>query len=83
MNRIMALVAVLGLLGSVAATAQDEGAGQLFGRRQMALCMNKQMAASRTLSYNEAARLCKERAKDQQIAAASAAPASPGTKPGS
>jgi hypothetical protein len=32
-------------------------------RRQLAVCMNKQMSASRTISYNEATAVCKAQLK--------------------
>jgi hypothetical protein len=32
-------------------------------RRQLAVCMNKQMSASRTISYNEATAVCKAQPK--------------------
>lgn len=37
-------------------------------KRHMVDCMNRQMTASRTLSYNEASRICKDQLKDQLIA---------------
>ena len=32
-------------------------------RRQLALCMNRQMSASRTISYNEATAVCRAQLK--------------------
>lgn len=37
----------------------------ILNRRQLADCMTKQMAASRTISYNEASKVCKDRIKAQ------------------
>jgi len=37
----------------------------VLARRQLSVCMTKQMLASRTLSYYEATKLCKERLKSQ------------------
>ena len=48
-------------------------------KRQVIDCMNKRMAASRTLSYNDASRICNDQVKGQILAqqtnvAASATP---------
>jgi hypothetical protein len=37
----------------------------VLARRQLSVCMTKQMLASRTLSYYDATKLCKERLKSQ------------------
>ena len=83
MKNATVLIAILSILGAAPAIAQNEGGGQPSGKRPLVACMSKQMAASRTLSYNDAARLCRERARDPQPAAAGTTPASPGPKPGS
>jgi hypothetical protein len=40
-------------------------------RRQLAACMNKQMSASRTISYNQATAVCKAQLKPKAAALAS------------
>ncbi len=47
-------------------------------RRQLAICMNKQMSASRTISYNEATAVCKAqlKVKAPTLASSIARPAS-------
>ena len=47
-------------------------------RRQLAICMNKQMSASRTISYNEATAVCKAQlnVKAPTLASSIARPAS-------
>jgi hypothetical protein len=35
-------------------------------RRQLADCMTKRMSASKTISYNEAAKVCKDQLKSQK-----------------
>jgi hypothetical protein len=40
-------------------------------RRQLTVCMNKQMSASRTISYNEATAVCKAQLKAKAATLAS------------
>jgi hypothetical protein len=52
-------------------------------KRQLIGCMNKQMSASRTISYNEATKLCKDLMKTaSEVVARSDAAASDTSKPG-
>lgn len=46
-------------------------------RRQLAICMNKQMAASRTISYNAASAVCKAQLKAKAPELASTIPPKP------
>jgi hypothetical protein len=48
------------MLGAVSAIADDTAGTALSMKRQLVICMNKSMAANRTLSYNDAQRDCKE-----------------------
>jgi hypothetical protein len=48
-------------------------------RHQLLACMTKRMSASRTVSYNEAARLCKDQLKAQNTPPASSAAVKPST----
>jgi len=88
MNRTVTVIAIAGLLSIAAqALAVDTTAtGQPpLSRRQMASqiigCMKKRMAASRSISYYEAAKLCKEQLKQSDGTAgplvAADAPAKP------
>jgi len=43
-------------------------------RRQLTACMNRQMSASRTISYNQATAVCKAQSKPKAPALASSAP---------
>ena len=43
-------------------------------RRQLAVCMNRQMSASRTISYNQATAVCKAQLKAKTPALASIQP---------
>ena len=59
MFRTRALLALIGAAGlNIHATAIDLSR-PVSPRRQLAVCMNKQMSASRTISYNEATAICK------------------------
>jgi hypothetical protein len=67
LNRMMTVIAMAGLLLVAAqAVAADPGQPALT-RRQMVTqiigCMKKRMSASRTISYNEAAKVCKDQLK--------------------
>lgn len=57
---LLATALSVGTLNSAAAFAGDAAASQSSMKRQMIICMNKSMSASRTLSYNDALRDCKE-----------------------
>jgi hypothetical protein len=63
MIRIGALFA---LMGAVASSTQGMAADlnrPVSPRRQLAICMNRQMSASRTMSYNQATAVCKAQLK--------------------
>jgi hypothetical protein len=46
-------------------------------RRQLIACMNKRMSASRSISYNEASKVCKDQLKADGATLASTAPVKP------
>lgn len=52
-----AAVCVASVAYASAATPPSQAA---INRRQLSDCMNRHMAASRTLSYNDAAKMCKD-----------------------
>jgi len=55
---------VIGLAAVMVIASHAEAAGAspaAIARRQLNDCMSKRMAASKTLSYNEATKICKER----------------------
>ena len=62
------------LVGAVGMTFQAMAADlnrPVSPRRQLAVCMNKQMSASRTISYNQATAVCKAQLKPKAPALAS------------
>jgi hypothetical protein len=70
MNRSGMLIALTGVLGGVIGLVTQGLAGtspsqSTLRRRAMVSCMTKQMTASKTISYNEATKLCKEQQKAQ------------------
>ncbi len=65
-----------GIAGSVSAAGTNPPT--ISHKRQVSECMTRQMSMSRTLSYNEASRLCKAQLKSQS-AALTATAAKPGT----
>jgi hypothetical protein len=51
---------------SEGARAADVAPHPLSAKRQLVLCMTKRMADSKTLSYNDATKLCKEQLEAQR-----------------
>jgi hypothetical protein len=51
----------------MAAHAMDAASHAPSPKRQLVLCMTKRMADSKTLSYNAAAKLCKEQLEAQRV----------------
>ncbi|HEX3948390.1 MAG TPA: hypothetical protein VHW95_00910 [Steroidobacteraceae bacterium] len=81
MRRFVAAVGIsLILLGSQAATAAPESRA-VIAKRQLSECMMRRMSANRSVSYNEAMRVCKERLQPPKDTLASISPAGTGTKP--
>lgn len=67
-------VLILVLLGSVASpalNAQEPRADNSVSKRQVANCMSRRMAADRLLSFNEAAKVCKDQLKGRKSDTAS------------
>jgi hypothetical protein len=74
MFRTGALLALIGAVGvGIHAMAVDLSR-PVSPRRQLTVCMNKQMSASRTISYNEATAVCKAQLKAKAPALAAAQP---------
>jgi hypothetical protein len=67
------------LLGSQAASAQPQSAA-VIAKRQLSECMTRRMSADKTLSYNDALRVCKERLQPPKDTLASISPVNTGTK---
>jgi hypothetical protein len=67
MNRGVTAIAMAGLLLVAAQAVAIDGGQPALTKRQMLTqvigCMKKRMAASRTISYNDAAKVCKEQLK--------------------
>ena len=70
--------------GSLIVAAQVVGAqpqsAAVVARHQLSECMSKQMSADRSLSYNDAMRLCKQRLQPPKDTLASINPTDSGTK---
>jgi hypothetical protein len=79
MRRVFIL---LGMVGTMAAVMQPCSAATpsvaTLHKRQISDCMSKQMSASRTISYNEASKLCKQQIKTQNASLASGTATKPG-----
>jgi hypothetical protein len=74
MNRVVRMAAVSwAALAGVQALA-DPADHPLSPRHQVLACMTKKMSASRSISYNEAAKLCTAQVKAQNPSLASTGP---------
>ena len=67
------------LVGSLAATAasyaQEPNSQTAISKRQIFSCMSRRMAADRLLSFNDAAKICKDQLKSRKTdTAANVAP---------
>jgi hypothetical protein len=71
----MALMGLVGLADG--ASAADAGSRAASAKRQLIMCMTKRMSDSRTLSYNEASKLCKEQLEAQRVTVAQSVVAKP------
>ena len=78
MKRVVMMITAAGviLLGVQALAADPPGHSKNF-RRQMVGCVIKRMSASRTVSYNEATKACREQFKPQNDDLASNTPTKP------
>lgn len=78
MNRWVRMIVLMGGAGCAVQTLAVEPVNRPPSpRRLLVACMSKQMAASRTISYNEATALCKARLKAGEAALASTAQLKP------
>ena len=65
MNRVLAVIALIGaVFWGAQALADDSIRQSTMSKRQMIVqivgCMKKQMSTNKTISYNEAAKACKD-----------------------
>ncbi|HEY2683367.1 MAG TPA: hypothetical protein VGI93_07665 [Steroidobacteraceae bacterium] len=72
----LALITTLMMI-SVPIQAQDEAAGPAINHRQLADCMMRHMASNRLLSYNDAAKTCKDLLKPHKADTAANVAAKP------
>jgi hypothetical protein len=80
MKRIMLAIAITAAIAAVPpANAHPQNAA-VIAKQQLTECMSKRMAASKTVSYNEAMRFCKEKQQPPKDTLASNAPSETGTK---
>jgi hypothetical protein len=72
MNRALLTSVIVGVASmSVQAMAVDSISHPVSPRHQLMACMTKRMSASKTISYNEATKVCKAQLKSQNPALAS------------
>lgn len=58
------------IAGANAAATETANPPPQFSRRQLADCMTKRMSSNRTLSYNDAAKACKDQLRGNKTDAA-------------
>jgi hypothetical protein len=67
MTRTFAVIATMGALAIGAeALAVNSASPSTLARRQLADCVTRQMSASKTISYNEATKACKDQLKSRK-----------------
>jgi hypothetical protein len=71
MSVIMVGLATVSVVLMSARAAADPASHPASARHQLMACMTKHMSASKTLSYNEATRVCKAQMKSQSATLAS------------
>lgn len=76
---ITAVGSGLVLLGSQSAMAQPQSAA-VIAKHQLSECMAKRMSANKSLSYNDALRICKERLEPPKDTLAGISPVNTGAK---
>ena len=64
MKRIIWAIGFSATLAFVQSSSAHPESASVIAKQQLTECMNRRMAASKTVSYNEAMRICKE--KQQQ-----------------
>jgi hypothetical protein len=78
MNRVWRTIVLVSLASvSAQALAVDSIGRAPSLKRLLIACMNKQMAASKTVSYNEATKLCTAQLKSQSATLASSTAVKP------
>jgi hypothetical protein len=71
MNRALAAMGVIGALLLGAQAVAVDSTNPPTARRQLMDCMNRRMSANKTLSFNQATKVCKEQQKAKDAALAS------------
>jgi negative regulator of sigma E activity len=80
MKRIIWAMGLSAILGVVQPLSAQPESPAVIAKQQLTQCMNKRMAADRTVSYNEALRTCKEQLQPSKDTLASNTPSETGTK---
>lgn len=61
-------IVAMGLgLAAAGARAAEVNSRPVSAKRQLVLCMSKRMSDSKSLSYNDASKLCKEQLEAQRV----------------
>jgi hypothetical protein len=75
MRGAVVVLVLIGLSATAAVHAQEPNSQASISKRQIASCMSRRMAADRLLSFNDAAKSCKDQLKSRKTdTAANVAP---------
>jgi hypothetical protein len=80
MKRIILAIGFSATLAIVQTSNAHPESAAVIAKQQLTDCMNKRMAASRSVSYNEAMRVCKEKQQAPKDTLASNGPSETATK---
>jgi hypothetical protein len=80
MKRIILAIGVSAALAAVQPSNAHPQSAAVIAKQQLTECMSRRMAASKTISYNEAMRVCKEQLQPPKETLASNGPSETGTK---
>jgi hypothetical protein len=80
MTRIIWTLAFSATLAAAQTVTAHPESAAVIAKQQVTECMNKRMAANKTMSYNEAMRLCKDKQQPPKDTLASNGPSETGAK---
>jgi hypothetical protein len=80
MKRLIKAMACSSWILAAQVVGSQPQSAAIIAKHQLSECMNKQMSANRSLSYNDAMRACKQRLQPPKDTLASVNPADTGTK---
>ena len=80
MKHIIWAIGISVALAAVQTSGAHPQSAAVIAKQQLTECMSRRMAASKTVSYNEALRICKEKQQPPKDTLASNGPSETGVK---